>query len=287
MLSVLRRIAVCQVLGEQAGTLEEEAEVRSLAATLSPEECQLFYQLGLHGRRDLPLAPEPMVGFEMALLRMLAFRPDTSHTPGSVNPASAQLLPSAGTTGPDAARQAGRPPASSEVAVDVVARRPERPPAAREAAMPAIPVSTPVAAVTSPPPVTGGRAPTDLPLDWAATVAGLQASGLVREFARHCAFLHMEGDVIELSLTPQSENLRSERQVKGLEQALCQALGRTVILRFTREGSAHARTPAQALSEAEAARQAAATRQIENDPNVLALQRQFGATIERIEPTEP
>ncbi len=287
MLSVLRRIAVCQVLGEQAGTLEEAAEVRTLAATLSPEECQLFYQLGLHGRRDLPLAPEPMVGFEMALLRMLAFKPDPSHAPGSPTPASARVVPSAGATIPDAAPQTGRPPARAEAPKDEAALRPKRPPAAREAAVPVAPLVPPAAAATPPPAVTGERAPTDLPLDWAATVAGMQASGLVREFARHCAFLRMEGDVIELSLTPQSENLRSERQVKGLEQALCQALGRSVILRFTREGSAHARTPAQALSEAEAARQAAATRQIENDPNVLALQRRFGATIERIEPTEP
>lgn len=150
-----------------------------------------------------------------------------------------------------------------------------------------MPQSAPAASSPPPQAQANERSSAELPLDWAATVAGLQASGLVREFARHCAFLRMEGNTIELSLTPQSENLRSDRQVKGLEQALCQALGRDVTLRFRRDGGASTQTPAQALSEAEAARQAAAARQIENDPNVLALQRQFGATIERIEPTDP
>ncbi len=48
---------------------------RDLANTLSAEEVQLYYQIGIMGRRDLPLAPTPRSGFEMIMLRMLAFRP--------------------------------------------------------------------------------------------------------------------------------------------------------------------------------------------------------------------
>jgi DNA polymerase-3 subunit gamma/tau len=39
------------------------------------EDIQLYYQIALLGRRDLPLSPEPRGGFEMVMLRMLAFRP--------------------------------------------------------------------------------------------------------------------------------------------------------------------------------------------------------------------
>src|SRR5690606_29212342 len=46
-----------------------------LAGRLRPELVQLWYQMALHGRRDLPLAPSPRAGFEMSVLRMLAFRP--------------------------------------------------------------------------------------------------------------------------------------------------------------------------------------------------------------------
>ena len=45
---------------------------------MSPEDVQLYYQIALGGRRDLPMAPEPRLGFEMTLLRMLAFRPDAA-----------------------------------------------------------------------------------------------------------------------------------------------------------------------------------------------------------------
>src|SRR6478672_6263175 len=47
----------------------------ALAHLLRPELVQLWYQMALNGRRDLPLAPSPRAGFEMVLLRMLAFRP--------------------------------------------------------------------------------------------------------------------------------------------------------------------------------------------------------------------
>ena len=40
------------------------------------EDVQLYYQVGLVGKKDLPLAPDPRSGFEMAMLRMLAFSPD-------------------------------------------------------------------------------------------------------------------------------------------------------------------------------------------------------------------
>src|SRR3546814_15643176 len=50
-------------------------DVEALASALRPEVVQLWYQMALNGRRDLSLAPSPSSGFEMCLLRMLAFRP--------------------------------------------------------------------------------------------------------------------------------------------------------------------------------------------------------------------
>jgi DNA polymerase-3 subunit gamma/tau len=53
---------------------------------LSPEDVQLYYQIGVVGRRDLALAPDPRCGLEMTLLRMLAFRPlDASETEGRIS----------------------------------------------------------------------------------------------------------------------------------------------------------------------------------------------------------
>ena len=78
LLSVLQRVAIAQVLPAGVdNSLGDQERVLDLAGRISAEDVQLFYQLGLHGRRDLPLAPEPRGGFEMAMLRMLAFRPGT------------------------------------------------------------------------------------------------------------------------------------------------------------------------------------------------------------------
>lgn len=73
ILSLLQRIAITQII-----PTESEEAVVHLAQQLSPEAVQLFYQIGLFGRRDLPLAPSARGGFEMVLLRMLAFRPETA-----------------------------------------------------------------------------------------------------------------------------------------------------------------------------------------------------------------
>jgi DNA polymerase-3 subunit gamma/tau len=75
----LQRVAIVQIVPEAAQQDEEfdEASLTRLAAAISPEDVQLYYQIALGGRRDLSVAPEPRLGFEMTLLRMLAFRPDT------------------------------------------------------------------------------------------------------------------------------------------------------------------------------------------------------------------
>ncbi len=79
LVSALQRLAVAQVVPESLDAdadAEDLERLRSLAARLSPEDVQLYYQIGLLGRRDLDLAPDARGGFEMTLLRMLAFRPE-------------------------------------------------------------------------------------------------------------------------------------------------------------------------------------------------------------------
>jgi DNA polymerase III subunit gamma/tau len=75
--SLLARVALYQA-GGAAYDEEEEvpaATLAELAAAIAPEDLQLFYQVGLTGRRDLPLISDQRSGFAMTLVRMLAFRP--------------------------------------------------------------------------------------------------------------------------------------------------------------------------------------------------------------------
>jgi len=79
VVSVLQRIAIAQTLPDAVDdSYGDRATVIALAAGMSAEDVQLYYQIALLGRRDLPLSPEPRGGFEMVMLRMLAFRPVTA-----------------------------------------------------------------------------------------------------------------------------------------------------------------------------------------------------------------
>jgi DNA polymerase-3 subunit gamma/tau len=97
--ALLQRIAIAQIVPETAQQEEEfDAPTLSrLGAAMSAEDVQLYYQIALAGRRDLPMAPEPRLGFEMTLLRMLAFRPDTVATAAATASATAAPGIDAGT----------------------------------------------------------------------------------------------------------------------------------------------------------------------------------------------
>ncbi|WP_160152685.1 DNA polymerase III subunit gamma/tau [Microbulbifer sp. ALW1] len=125
--AILHRIAIAQVLPQAVDNALGDAELLAQhAAAIPGENIQLFYQMALLARRDLPLAPEPRGGFEMALLRMLAFKPQgvanipTASLAGQgaaqVSQASPQV-PAAATANPVAAQVPQQPEASSPVAV--------------------------------------------------------------------------------------------------------------------------------------------------------------------------
>jgi len=76
LLSLFHRVTMEQVVpGSADNALGDAAQVQSLAKQLSAEDAQLFYQAALMGRKDLAVTPDARMGFEMTLLRMLAFRP--------------------------------------------------------------------------------------------------------------------------------------------------------------------------------------------------------------------
>ncbi len=81
LLSVLHRVAVAQAVPDSVDNSQGDQElVLAVAESMSREDVQLFYQIGLIGQRDLPFSPEPRTGFEMIVLRMLAFTPSSLST---------------------------------------------------------------------------------------------------------------------------------------------------------------------------------------------------------------
>ncbi|MDQ1109615.1 DNA polymerase-3 subunit gamma/tau [Stenotrophomonas rhizophila] len=145
----LHRIQVQQLVpGAQADG--EGIDAAAFAQRLRPEVVQLWYQMALSGRRDLHLAPSPRAGFEMAVLRMLAFRPAAAVPPVPRDPGTGTEVGS----GSRGAEQGGMAAAPAPVAAPVAASAP---------AAPAAPVVAPAAPKPTPAPVAEPAAEDDLP----------------------------------------------------------------------------------------------------------------------------
>ena len=111
LLSLLHQVAICQVLPEAPVSVQfDKAKVLDLAQNTSPADVQLFYQMGVMARKDLAAAPDLKAGFEMALLRMLAFRPQQS---------AGQMQPLAGIVPTPAAIEAAPTPELMPVSAPV------------------------------------------------------------------------------------------------------------------------------------------------------------------------
>jgi DNA polymerase-3 subunit gamma/tau len=135
----LHRVQLHQFLGGGA------ASDAALADALAPEEVQLLYQIAITGRRDLGMAPNPRAGFEMSLLRMLAFRPDDggerAPRPAATGAAAAR---------PPAAGASAAPSNAAPASASIAAPAPRA--AAPSPAPAAAPASAPARAIPSLPP---------------------------------------------------------------------------------------------------------------------------------------
>ncbi|AXE32429.1 DNA polymerase III subunit gamma/tau [Chromobacterium phragmitis] len=78
---LLQQLALAQTVPTALAADEPERDtLLALADAIAPQDVQLYYQIAIHGRKDLALAPDEHAGFNMALLRMLAFHPAVAPT---------------------------------------------------------------------------------------------------------------------------------------------------------------------------------------------------------------
>ncbi len=110
MLSVLHRVAIAQAVPEGLDNSQGDRQlVLAVATSISREDVQLFYQIGLIGKRDLPMAPDPRSGFEMVLLRMLAFTPDGENNRVESDSNKTRTEPTGGGSEPSGSNADGNP----------------------------------------------------------------------------------------------------------------------------------------------------------------------------------
>jgi DNA polymerase-3 subunit gamma/tau len=239
---VLQKLALLQAVPDlQLDEAEDVETYRRLAKALSTEDTQLYYQIAVIGRRDLELAPDMRAGFEMVLLRMLAFGvADASGAAREVSTPSARV-----TAAPaPSSSQASRSPAASQ----------------------SVPQAT-----TSPQAQTSG--------DWSAILARLNLQGPARQLAAHCMLIGRQGNRIQLSLDAEGETFRTPAMEERLNQALSAHFGEPVRVDISVVNAA-IETPARQQRAAADDRLQNARQSIESDPNVRAMRDIFGATVQ-------
>jgi DNA polymerase-3 subunit gamma/tau len=244
-------MALLQAIPDLRGEDEEQDQVLAvLAGRFSPEDLQLLYQIAIMTRRDLDFAPDARGGFEMALLRMLAFRP--TGAPPLVSPPAS--------------------PGTVRVAAS----------SARAAGTAAAP-STGVGAAAAPPPDAAAavRVPASAPsADWPSVVAAMALQGPAGQLAAHCVLVGRARDLVKLRLDRAGEVFHRAQLVQKLTQALSLHYGEPVRLEITvADADRIEPTPARQQAQVADERLKAAEQAIDSDPAVLAMRDIFGATV--------
>ena len=251
---LLHQVALAQAVPQALpDDLPERARLLELAGAFGVEDVQLYYQIALHGRRDLSLAPDEYAGFTMTLLRMLAFVPSE----GEALPASAPRA----TPGPAAASQPTPPRAVPPVA-EPRSQAAEPPPQSyQEAARPAPPA--------------GGMT---FDGDWPSLVERLKIGGMAKMLAQHCEVKGFENDTFDLCVPEEHRHLTDPSFQAKLKASVDDLFGRPMRLNVS-VGAITGMTPAAIQSEERRKKQEDAVAAIEQDPFVRELVETMDARI--------
>ncbi len=294
MLSTLYHLSLVQLapaIIQQRGLDRDWLEKTS--RKFSAEQLQLLYQICLTGKRDLPLAPDSRTGFEMLMLRMLAFQPG----PGAQHAARPAVAGS--TSGGQKAAASSRHSSSQPVKAQPPAARQNNPVYSQtEAAVKPQSAATPLdstrpdmsvqaAHIKEPPPPETLPAIEAEPIvaenfagnkDWAGLVGSLPVTGLTKQLALHMAPEVWDELQLELLIDVDQEAIYSSSREKELVQALQKKLGGNIKVSI-RIDTPVAETPAQQKKRQTRERQQAAEESIKSDNSVTSIVEAFGASV--------
>ena len=272
MAALLAKVAVAQTAPQAiADDAPEREDVLRLARAFAAEEVQLHYQIAIHGKNDMPYAPDEETGFTMTLLRMAAFRP----VDGGAATAVAEPPPRARVAAPASA--ASSPPARASAAPAAPSRQEALPPTVSATLAP----GSAAARMAGPPadlepPVNGS-----FDGNWASLIARLPLTGFVREWAAKTEMASFEKDVFTLRVA--TDNLAADQPMQEkLRLATEQYLARPI--RFVvGVGGLAGESIAAVETRKNDARQQAAEAAIMNDPFVREMIAKTGTRAVKIE----
>ncbi|KAF0163665.1 MAG: DNA polymerase III subunit gamma/tau [Rhodocyclaceae bacterium] len=249
--TLFHRIALIQFAPEALLDETERNRLEHYAQALDAEYLQLAYQIAIHGRDELSLAPDDYSGFVMTLLRLHAFRPERAGMAKSATNATAK-------------------PRAAAAPVRAAAPAANRPPIA-------VPPAPTLAAAPAPAPAAPAAAPVDE--DWHALVARLPLTGMAKQLAQHCELSERTESAINLRLSPVHKHLLGKPQQDKLQSELQVFYGRPLRLEID-VAEVASETPAERSRNQQRERQERAIASIEQDPFVRDVVDLFDASID-------
>ena len=293
LLALLHQIATIQTIGSvQQGNVHDEKRLLDFAKQIAPQDVQLWYQIGLTGRRDMPYAPNQRQALEMALIRMLAFKPfvadaATTHTANTVAAGAAKNPATASTPVPvTAAAARPRAPAESRQTKRAAATAGSAPeaPAVKASARSNATKQAPVvqAKQDQEEPAEPDLPPANLnwtPSDWNKIVTEIPVTGMPFQLARNCVLHSAAKDEVHLHLDPEYETLAAPRWKERLREKMSVLAEGEVQLKVSIAPETPEGTPAQLEKTAEQNKLEEARNSIADDPVVAEIVAKFGAEV--------
>ena len=261
VVEALGRMAVLQVVPAGREDDEEIDTLRAFAARISPEALQLHYQIGLMGRRDLPYAPHPRSGFEMTMLRMVAF------APASAVDSVAEGDP--GAPAPHSRPAEDAPPPAGGAATDRVEPAPQAAPSPPDSRQPS---PEEAEALLS-------------PARWPELCARLALNGVTGQLAANCIVRSHTEKTVNLGLNPEHAQLLTPGTRARLESALGDYFGRPIRLRVD-IAPRESESPAERDARRESERIERASREIREVPDYQDLLARFEGNTRSIHPPD-
>ncbi|MCK4870813.1 MAG: DNA polymerase III subunit gamma/tau [Gammaproteobacteria bacterium] len=268
LLSLLHHLTLLQMVPTSfQESWGKKDKLEELVKAFTPEQLQLFYQIALIGRRDLPLAPTAKNGFEMVMLRMLAFDPGSTTNKVEHNPSQSEHNPSNPASHPrhpvlDTGSKNKRSAQSSEQTVDSAVKPRndnsiQRNNDAKQLQLQQIATGNP---------------------NWPALLAQLSLTPSTKALAANCSLKQISGNHYDLVLSAQHAPMMNKNHEERLSTALSEHLKkptRATISTITAE----VESPAAIVKREQRAKQQQAEEKINSDNHVQTLVSEFNATI--------
>ena len=254
LLHTLHQIAFLQVVPTAFEHHSNRESLLHFSQSFDPETIQLFYQIALQGQKDLHFSPSPQLGFEMTMLRMLAFEPVASRD----GPPAATKITAPSSPQHENYGSMTEPSSSQHQRQDSVPKTVNK--------------NCEISSKET------SEATKNTTLQWSQLVSQLALTGASLLLANQCELVQVEDQKVVLKLAKPQAALLTDSSQQRLQKALATHFNKTITVNIQVVDSTN-HSPAQQQQAAATAKKKQAEQHLANDPKLQQLLQQFDGTL--------